>query len=131
MSKQRGFTLIEVLIAVVILGIALLAITKLTQQAIVNSNYLQDKTTAGLVAKNILAKARSAVIALPQTGAQTSGEIKMLMKTWYWTLAVNASDDIYMAKLIVNVYDSQQRHNLMTLTGYLPRNKSGQLVYQR
>jgi prepilin-type N-terminal cleavage/methylation domain-containing protein len=51
---QSGLTLIEVLVALAIISIALTAIIKATSENIRGTAYLQDKTIAMYVARQIL-----------------------------------------------------------------------------
>ena len=54
-GARRGFTLLEVLIALVVLGIALGALIKAGSEHARNTAYLQERTLAGWVASNLLA----------------------------------------------------------------------------
>jgi general secretion pathway protein I len=82
-NKQSGFTLIEVLIALVILAIALIAVVKATDTNIHNLDYLRDKITAQWVADNVLANMQAGLLPTPQATAQR-GAINMLDRLWYW-----------------------------------------------
>jgi general secretion pathway protein I len=65
MKQQRGFTLIEVLIALAILSIALTAIIKATSQNIRDTAYIQHKMIAHYVALDVINAARAGLINLP------------------------------------------------------------------
>ena len=54
-GARRGFTLLEVLIALVVLGVALGALIKAGSEHARNTAYLQERTLAGWVASNLLA----------------------------------------------------------------------------
>lgn len=83
-QRQRGFTLIEVLIAMAIVGIAMTAIIKATGQTIRSSTYLQQKTIALWVAQNILNSARVGLIKLPLGEDASKQSVVMLNQQWYW-----------------------------------------------
>lgn len=55
-ATSRGFTLVEVLVAVAVLGIAMAAVIKATAENGANASYLRDKTFAHWVASNKLAE---------------------------------------------------------------------------
>jgi len=52
---MRGFTLIEVLVALLVLAVALGALIKAGSEHARNTAYLQERTLAGWVASNLLA----------------------------------------------------------------------------
>ena len=52
---SRGFTLLEVLVALVVLAVALGALIKAGSEHARNTAYLQERTLAGWVADNLLA----------------------------------------------------------------------------
>lgn len=54
--RRRGFTLVEVLVAVAVLGIAMAAVIKATAENGANASYLRDKTFAHWIASNKLAE---------------------------------------------------------------------------
>ncbi|WP_019626046.1 type II secretion system minor pseudopilin GspI [Thioalkalivibrio sp. ALJT] len=54
-AAARGFTLLEVLIALVVLGVALGALIKAGSEHARNTAYLQERTLAGWVASNLIA----------------------------------------------------------------------------
>lgn len=55
-ASHRGFTLVEVLVAVAVLGIAMAAVIKATAENGANASYLRDKTFAHWIASNKLAE---------------------------------------------------------------------------
>lgn len=55
-GTRRGFTLVEVLVAVAVLGIAMAAVIKATAENGANASYLRDKSFAHWIASNQLAE---------------------------------------------------------------------------
>lgn len=90
---NKGFTLIEVLIALVILAIALTAVVTATTRSIANTQAVVDRTIAHWVGLNILADVKTGLIALPEQGNPLSGTTLMLNQNWYWTLTVAPSNN--------------------------------------
>ena len=51
-GKNKGFTLLEVMIAVTVFAVIATTISQTTSQSVGNLLYLQDKTLASFVAEN-------------------------------------------------------------------------------
>lgn len=77
MQKQRGFSLIEILVALTILAIALTACLMLASRLTHNLQPTQEHVKAQWVAENVLAKIKSGEIKLT-TGKTASGEEKQI-----------------------------------------------------
>lgn len=54
MSRPKGFTLVEVLIALAVIGVGLLATLKVTQQSGLDLQAVERRTLAGLSAENAM-----------------------------------------------------------------------------
>lgn len=87
MKFQRGFTLLEVLIALGVLAIALGAITQTIGNATSNVSYLRDKTFAHWVAMNQVAELQ-AKQEFPSLGIEKGSEV-MANHEWFWQRNVN------------------------------------------
>src|SRR5437870_12834725 len=82
--KNKGFTLIEVLIALAILSIALTAIIKSTSQNMKDTHHLQQKTIASWVGTQVINLTRVKQLKLPQEPDELSEETDMLGQKWLW-----------------------------------------------
>lgn len=83
-KPQTGFTLLEVLVAMVILSISLLAAIKVASEVTNSAIYLQDKTIAQWVAMNKVAEIRLAK-GIPGDG-RSEGEEEMAGRSWRWKI---------------------------------------------
>jgi len=79
MKRQRGMTLIEVMIAMALLAIAGLALMKTSQEQVRNLSYLEQKQLAGWVAANQMALLHLAPAAVPE-----HGEVTLAGEQWRW-----------------------------------------------
>jgi len=82
--RHSGFTLLEVLIAMVILSVSLLAAIKVVTEVTSSASYMQDKTIAQWVAMNKVAEMRLAK-GLPGDG-RSEGEEEMAGRIWKWRI---------------------------------------------
>ena len=79
-NKTKGFTLIEVLIALVIISVALTAIIKATSQNIRDTAYIQDKMIAHWVGLQAMNEYRAKIT----KSANQAIDVTMLGKEWRW-----------------------------------------------
>lgn len=117
--KIAGLTLIEVLVALAIVGIAMTAIIKAASQNIRSTHYLQNKTTALWVGQNLLNEARLGLIPEQENTKTTS----MLGRDWYSQIEFKETPNKRIKKITVNVSDhedlGEDEAPLVSLEGYL------------
>ncbi|MDH5446368.1 MAG: type II secretion system minor pseudopilin GspI [Gammaproteobacteria bacterium] len=82
MKIHRGFTLLEVLIALAVAAVGLAGVSKVAGSNIYNAQYLQNKTIAQWVAMNRLTELRVRK-EFPPIG-KTKGDMEMAGRKWYW-----------------------------------------------
>ncbi len=88
MRKQRGFTLIEVLVALVIVALGMAALLETLGSAADTSSWLRDKTFAQWIGFNQLEQTRLSGSA-PSAGT-TDGELDYAGHHWRWRQEVSA-----------------------------------------
>lgn len=112
----RGFSLLEVLIAMVVIGIALLALASTGSKQVHQLQQLHEQTLAHWVAQNVITEFRLATIHPP---GETSGVEKMGQQNWYWLLNAAAASDPLILRLDVQIYaDPQQQQLVLAETGF-------------
>lgn len=100
-SAQSGFTLIEVLAALVVLALTLGGIMNAAAFYGRNAVYLQDKTVAGWVANNLMVEQQLSR-SWPETG-KSDGRIDMARRDWFWERVVEATPDDRIRRVTVRV----------------------------
>lgn len=128
MKQQSGFTLIEVLIALVILAISMTAIIRASSQTVANLDYLQNKTVAHWVALNTLVRLHANAIPNLNLRGINRGDEVMLAKTWQWQLSLTAnplSSDVYQATVQVSLPGQEQIFDTLSDYIFLPNQMVG------
>lgn len=118
----RGFTLLEVMVALAVIALALAAGTSAISGNIRNASGLQQRTYAHWVAMNKLAEMQLA----NQWPAikTTRGSSLMARQEWYWSTSVTKTPDEFdlIRKVDVMVrLDEDDESPLISLTGYVGR----------
>lgn len=118
-KNKNGFTLIEVLIALVILAIALTAVVKTTLDDTQSTAYLQNKTVAHWVGLEIISQAQLGLLALPDIGDSTDGTMTMFNQDWRWHAKFIPTPDHNVDQLNVTVSLTINNQTLALLSGYV------------
>ena len=120
--RTKGFTLVEVMVALAIVAIALPAVMMALYQQADDTAYLRDKTIAQMVAANQLAQMRLVVGATRnlQTG-KDSGVSTMVERDWYWWLETKKTPvaDFFRIEISVALEEERKEQPLYTLTGFM------------
>lgn len=120
MNNTKGFTLIEVLVALVLLAVALSAVIKTATENTINTSRLRDKFFASIVASNKLDELQIAK-AWPGIGF-SNGVTELAKRKWQWSLNVQTTPDSGLRKLIVSVALEQEKDNtIYRLTSYVSK----------
>jgi len=101
-SANRGFTLLEVLIAVLILGLALVALVRTTALEARALAQVRDATLAQWVAANVIAEVRLSE-GVPASGRR-NGSSEMGGRRWRWVLESTTTEERSIQRLDVSVY---------------------------
>ncbi|MBT3059544.1 MAG: type II secretion system minor pseudopilin GspI [gamma proteobacterium symbiont of Ctena orbiculata] len=101
-ARNRGFTLLEILIALAILAIAFASIITVAANQSVNVGYLRDKTLAHWVALNQIAEIQVGNKWLP-TGKQ-QGDEEMGLHKWHWQRVVTKTPDDRVRQVEIAVF---------------------------
>ncbi len=102
-QKQRGLTLIEVMVALLIFGLTGVAVLKATSDNLTGVSQIKDVTVATYVANNRLNQIH--IERRWPLEKNAKGEMKMLDRTWYWRQDVSKTevDDMVQVRVWVSL----------------------------
>ncbi|MGC1387204.1 MAG: type II secretion system minor pseudopilin GspI, partial [Steroidobacteraceae bacterium] len=100
--RNRGFTLVEVLVALMIVAIGLAALMTAVSSTARTSGYLRDKTLAQWIALNRLTEVRLMVNKL---GASAdTGELEFANRTWHYDTRYFDTSVAGLKRVVVRVW---------------------------
>jgi general secretion pathway protein I len=116
--QSHGFTLLEVLVALAVISIALLAVGRSAGLQVQTQAELQQRTLALWVADNVITRTRLQTTEV--TAGRYQGSELMGSKEWHWELLVQASPDPSILRLDVVVHTEPERNQpVLQHTGFV------------
>jgi len=119
--RNRGFTLIEVLVALVIAALGLAAVLSVVTYSARNVNYLRDKMLASWIALNQIATVRLSM-QMPAVD-KTDGDLDYANDKWKWVQTVTQTDVPGLRRIDVAVRRASDPADqpITTVTGFAGR----------
>ena len=103
MKGIKAFTLLEVMVALVVISVTMGAIITSAGSSAAVATRLKEKTVASWVAQNQIALYRAKKIWTTKTLNKT-GKVTMLDVEWQWAMKVAKTDDPLLRRIDVDVY---------------------------
>lgn len=114
--RQNGFTLIEVMIALVVVALAMLALTRLAAVEIQTTDGLRERTLAGWIAANAITETKLAS-PYPPTGV-SDARGRFANRDWRWRIDVQATPDERVRRIDVSVFLGESKEPSALLSGF-------------
>ena len=121
-QPARGFTLIEVMVALMVIAIALPALLSALYGQVDGTAYLRDKSIAQWVAGNQMAATRIRIARQNRVGAgQRSGVSTMAERDWFWWVESSATEveDFFRVEVRVAREENREDQPLYTLVAFV------------
>ena len=115
--RNIGFTLIEVMVALVIVSLALAGVAASMGQMIDTANTMRDRTFASWIAQNKITEMRLAGV-IPEVG-ESSGEVDYANTSWAWTANVSETGVENLLKVDVSVSYAGFDDRIRQVTGFI------------
>ena len=115
--RDKGFTLIEVLVALVIVSISLTGMAGTMGSMLNNAKVLRERTYASWIAQNRIVELRLAN-EVPKTGT-TSGEVEYANAFWEWRAEVSETGVENLFRIDVEVSFPGADNPIRKVTGFV------------
>lgn len=117
--RAAGFTLIEVVVAMAVVALGLMAVFRVVSDTVNNTTHLRDRTLAEWIADNQLTEIRLRG-ALPSVGTN-SGTVDYAGREWAWESTVTETQvpDLVRVDVEVRLAAAEGDGSLARLSGFL------------
>jgi general secretion pathway protein I len=116
---EQGFTLIEVVVALAIVAIGMLAVFKTIGDSVNNVSELRDRSFAGWIADNRITEMRLSG-QMPSV-EETAGEVEFAGRQWHWVSTVSQTQVQGLRRIDVRVRrdGDPEDSSIVTLSGFV------------
>lgn len=122
MNHNNGFTLIEVLLALSIIGIAMMAAIRTTEATTRTLFRIQERTIAEWVGHNALIAMKLKIDGLSPVAGRWVASSEEAGRTWYWEAVSNPTSDPQILQITLEVRSTEKKDDknppLTTLVDY-------------
>ncbi|MCT8988179.1 type II secretion system minor pseudopilin GspI [Shewanella phaeophyticola] len=120
-TKCRGMTLLEVIVALAVFSIAAVSVTKSLSEQMANMPILEERTLAQWVASNQMVEVRL-TDAFPDIGKK-EGEVELAGREWFWRQEVVKTTDEKFRMIKVSVSDDNRYQRIVAqVSSYVHNN---------
>ena len=115
--RTKGFTLLEVMVALAIVALSLTAVAASMNQMIGAATTMQERTYASWIAQNKIAEMRLANV-MPEVST-TSGDVEFGNTRWIWRAVVSETGVANFRRIDVTVSNENDEYEIRTVTGFI------------
>lgn len=116
-ARQSGFTLIEVMVALVIVAMSLGAVASAISQMADAGFSMQQRTYASWIAQNKIAEMRLANV-IPEV-SESEGDVTFAGEDWFWTASVSETGVENLFRVDVTVSRAASGEAIRTVSGFI------------
>jgi general secretion pathway protein I len=117
--RKSGFTLLEVMIALLVITLGMGAVIVTTGESAWKSSHLRESTIASWVAYNEIALYRAK--RTWGTVTRRSGEAEMANVEWKWEMELSETDDPLLRRMDVEVFIKGETAVKARVTGFIAK----------
>ena len=115
-ANSRGFTLLETLIGLVVLALALVALSRTAASQVNAFSDMRERTVAGWLAQDVLTQTRLTT-QFPATG-KSDGRRRYANRDWRYEVEVQNTDVDNIRRIDVRVFDGADATPMASLAGF-------------
>ena len=104
---EKGFTLIEMLVALAVFSLAALALLRLEGATLTGTAHLADTGVAQIVARNL--EVELLTDPAPPAIGRAEGKVINGGATWVWAREVSRTDDVRIVRIDIAIADASGR----------------------
>ena len=115
-KKNKGFTLLEILVALAVVSVTLIGVVKVTGQAATQTQLMTEQMFANWVAANQMAKLH--ITETFQKTGQSKGDDEMANMNWTWVQTTTTTDVKEIHRVEIEVWKEGNENSSAKLVGF-------------